>query len=81
MADREISTLPAAEELQDEDLFVVRQNGEARKSTAAQLKTLVDTDMTDEQMLSMMVEAGLVTPVSGDGENIYTDGNNTVFLF
>lgn len=81
MADREISTLPAAEELQDEDLFVVRQNGEARKSTAAQLKTLVDTDMTDEQMLSMMVEAGLVAPVSGDGENIYTDGNNTVFLF
>lgn len=81
MADREISTLPAAEELQDEDLFVVRQNGEARKSTAAQLKTLVDTDMTDEQMLSMLVEAGLAAPVSGDGENIYTDGNNTVFLF
>lgn len=36
---------------------------------------------TDEQMLSMLVEAGLVAPVSGDGENIYTDGNNTVFLF
>lgn len=81
MADREISSLPAAEALQDEDLFVLQQNGEARKSTAAQLKTLIEMDMTDEQMVSMMAEAGLIAPVSGDGANIYTDGNNNVFLF
>lgn len=81
MADREISTLPAAEALQDEDLFVVRQNGEARKSTAAQLKTLIELDLTDEQMVCMMADSGLIAPVSGDGANIYIDGNGNAFLF
>lgn len=36
---------------------------------------------TDEQMVSMMADSGLIAPVSGDGANIYIDGNGNAFLF
>lgn len=36
---------------------------------------------TDEQMVCMMADSGLIAPVSGDGANIYIDGNGNAFLF
>lgn len=49
MADREISTLPAAEELTDDALFVGDFGGEAQKFSGEQLKKYVSLDVVSAE--------------------------------
>lgn len=35
----------------------------------------------DEEMLALMIDSGLIAPVSGDGTNIYTNGDGSVLIY
>lgn len=77
MANREIGQLPTMSEVDDEALFVAELSGKAYKVYGAALGGGGFVD--DETMLELMVEGGLISPVT-DGASIYTSGD-TILIY